>query len=186
MSVNQSVIVLDFGSQYSQLIARRIRECNVYSKIVSFKTSADEIRKEKPAGIIFSGGPASVYQDDAPKCDPEIFKLGIPILGICYGLQMTSHLLGGKVIKGTAREFGRAELEVLNDSELFAGLDRKLTVWMSHGDKVLAVPEGFSVIARTSNTEFAAVSDVKRKIFGIQFHPEVVHTPKGKKIIENF
>ncbi len=186
MSVNQSVIVLDFGSQYSQLIARRIRECNVYSKIVSFKTSAGEIKKEQPAGIIFSGGPASVYQDDAPKCDPEIFKLGIPILGICYGLQMTSQLLGGKVIKGTAREFGRAELEVVNDSELFAGLDRKLTVWMSHGDKVLAIPEGFSVIARTSNTEFAAVSDVKRKIFGIQFHPEVVHTPKGKRIIENF
>ncbi|MFA6568476.1 MAG: glutamine-hydrolyzing GMP synthase [Victivallales bacterium] len=186
MSVNQSVMVLDFGSQYSQLIARRIRECSVFSKIVPFKIRAAEIKKEKPAGIIFSGGPASVYQDEAPKCDPEIFKLGIPILGICYGLQMTSQLLGGKVIRGTAREFGRAELEVVNDSELFAGLDRKLTVWMSHGDKVLAVPEGFSIIARTSNTEFAAVSDVKRKIFGIQFHPEVVHTPKGKKIIENF
>jgi GMP synthase (glutamine-hydrolysing) len=179
-------MVLDFGSQYSQLIARRIRECSVFSKIVPFKIRAAEIKKEKPAGIIFSGGPASVYQDEAPKCDPEIFKLGIPILGICYGLQMTSQLLGGKVIRGTAREFGRAELEVVNDSELFAGLDRKLTVWMSHGDKVLAVPEGFSIIARTSNTEFAAVSDVKRKIFGIQFHPEVVHTPKGKKIIENF
>ena len=186
MSVNQTVIVLDFGSQYSQLIARRIRECNVFSKIVPFKISAAEIKEEKPAGIIFSGGPASVYQDDAPKCDPEIFKLGIPILGICYGLQMTSQLLGGKVVRGTAREFGRAELEVLNDSELFAGLDRKLTVWMSHGDKVLAVPDGFSTIARTGNTEFAAVSDIKRKIFGIQFHPEVVHTPMGKKIIENF
>ncbi len=186
MSVNQTVIVLDFGSQYSQLIARRIRECSVFSKIVPFKISAGEIKKEKPAGIIFSGGPASVYQENAPKCDPEIFKLGIPILGICYGLQMTSQLLGGKVVRGTAREFGRAELEVINDSELFAGLDRKLTVWMSHGDKVLAVPEGFSTIAKTGNTEFAAVSDIKRKIFGIQFHPEVVHTPKGKKIIENF
>ena len=180
MSVNQTVIVLDFGSQYSQLIARRIRECSVFSKIVPFKISAGEIKKEKPAGIIFSGGPASVYQENAPKCDPEIFKLGIPILGICYGLQMTSQLLGGKVVRGTAREFGRAELEVINDSELFAGLDRKLTVWMSHGDKVLAVPEGFSTIAKTGNTEFAAVSDIKRKIFGIQFHPEVVHTPKGK------
>lgn len=186
MSVNQTVIVLDFGSQYSQLIARRIRECNVYSKIVPFKISAEEIKKEKPAGVIFSGGPASVYQDHAPKCDPEIFKLGIPILGICYGLQMTCQLLGGKVVRGTAREFGRAELEVLDDSELFAGLEKELTVWMSHGDKVLSVPEGFSTIAKTGNTEFAAVSDVKRKIFGIQFHPEVVHTPKGKKIIENF
>ncbi len=186
MSANQTVIVLDFGSQYSQLIARRIRECNVFSKIVPFKISAGEIKKEKPAGIILSGGPASVYQANAPKCDPEIFKLGIPILGICYGLQITSQILGGKVVKGTAREFGRAELEVVADSALFAGLERKLTVWMSHGDKVLAIPEGFSAIARTGNTEFAAVSDDRRKIFGIQFHPEVVHTPKGKKIIENF
>ncbi|HCE43938.1 MAG TPA: GMP synthase (glutamine-hydrolyzing) [Lentisphaeria bacterium] len=183
---NQTVLVLDFGSQYSQLIARRIRECNVYSRIVPFRIGVDEVRKENPSGIIFSGGPASVYQKDAPRCDPEIFKLGIPILGICYGLQMTSHLLGGKVSKGTAREYGRAELEVLGKSDLFTGLEEKLTVWMSHGDKVLSLPEGFSPIAKTSNTEYAAVCDPSRKIYGIQFHPEVVHTPRGRKIIENF
>ncbi len=185
-NVNQTVIVLDFGSQYSQLIARRIRECNVYSRIVPFKISVAELKKNMPSGIIFSGGPASVYQKNAPKCDPEIFKLGIPILGICYGLQMTSFLLGGKVDKGTAREYGRAELEVLGNNELFNGLEKKLTVWMSHGDKVLALPDGFSPIAKTSNTEYAAVCDPSRKLYGIQFHPEVVHTPKGKKIIENF
>ncbi len=185
-AINQTVLVLDFGSQYSQLIARRIRECNVYSRIVPFRIGAEEVRKEKPSGIIFSGGPASVYQKDAPKCDPEIFELGIPILGICYGLQMTSHLLGGKVSKGTAREYGRAELEVVGESDLFTGLDRKLTVWMSHGDKVLELPPGFAPIAKTSNTEYAAVCDPSRKMYGIQFHPEVVHTPKGKKIIENF
>ncbi|MFZ2657886.1 MAG: glutamine-hydrolyzing GMP synthase [Victivallales bacterium] len=185
-AINQTVLVLDFGSQYSQLIARRIRECNVYSRIVPFRISVDEVRKENPSGIIFSGGPASVYQKDAPKCDPGIFKLGIPILGICYGLQMTSHLLGGKVDKGAAREYGRAELEVAGENDLFTGLEKKLTVWMSHGDKVLSLPPGFSPIAKTSNTEYAAVCDPLRKIYGIQFHPEVAHTPRGRKIIENF
>ncbi len=185
-SINETVLVLDFGSQYSQLIARRIRECNVYSRIVPFNMKASDIAKEKPKGIIFSGGPASVYQKDAPKCDPEIFNLGIPLLGICYGLQMTSHLLGGKVAKGTAREYGRAELEVVGENDLFHGLEKKLTVWMSHGDKVLAIPEGFAPIAKTANTEYAAVCNSARRMYGIQFHPEVVHTPKGRKIIENF
>jgi len=182
----ENIIVLDFGSQYSQLIARRIRECHVYSKILPFHSSAERIKAEKPSGIILSGGPASVYQDKAPKCDPAIFELGIPILGICYGLQLMVLTLGGKVARGKAREYGKAFLQKVGDDRLLDGIDGKFQVWMSHGDKVQELPKGFATVAKTTNTEYAAVSLPKKKFYGIQFHPEVVHTPRGKEIIKNF
>lgn len=186
MAKNETILVLDFGSQYSQLIARRIRECKVYSRIVPFSTPVEKIREEAPMGIILSGGPASVYQDNAPKCDPEIFNLGIPVLGICYGLQLTVMTLGGKVARGHAREYGKAEIEITGESSLLDGLPSPLQVWMSHGDKVTALPEGFVTTAKTTNTEFAAIRHTEKKIYGIQFHPEVVHTHRGTEIIRNF
>ena len=186
MAKNETILVLDFGSQYSQLIARRIRECKVYSRIVPFSTPVEKIREEAPMGIILSGGPASVYQDNAPKCDPEIFNLGIPVLGICYGLQLTVMTLGGKVARGHAREYGKAEIEITGDSPLLDGLPTPLQVWMSHGDKVTALPDGFVSTAKTANTEFAAILHTEKKIYGIQFHPEVVHTHRGTEIIRNF
>ena len=186
MAKNETILVLDFGSQYSQLIARRIRECKVYSRIVPFSTPVEKIREEAPMGIILSGGPASVYQDNAPKCDPEIFNLGIPVLGICYGLQLTVMTLGGKVARGHAREYGKAEIEITGESPLLDGLPSPLQVWMSHGDKVTALPEGFVTTAKTTNTEFAAIRHTEKKIYGLQFHPEVVHTHRGTEIIRNF
>ena len=186
MAKNETILVLDFGSQYSQLIARRIRECKVYSRIVPFSTPVEKIREEAPMGIILSGGPASVYQDNAPKCNPEIFNLGIPVLGICYGLQLTVMTLGGKVARGHAREYGKAEIEITGESPLLDGLPSPLQVWMSHGDKVTALPEGFVTTAKTTNTEFAAIRHTEKKIYGIQFHPEVVHTHRGTEIIRNF
>ena len=186
MAKNETILVLDFGSQYSQLIARRIRECKVYSRIVPFSTPVEKIREEAPMGIILSGGPASVYQDNAPKCDPEIFNLGIPVLGICYGLQLTVMTLGGKVARGHAREYGKAEIEITGEFPLLDGLPSPLQVWMSHGDKVTALPEGFVTTAKTTNTEFAAIRHTEKKIYGIQFHPEVVHTHRGTEIIRNF
>lgn len=186
MAKNETILVLDFGSQYSQLIARRIRECKVYSRIVPFSTSVEEIRAEAPAGIIFSGGPASVYQEHAPKCDPEIFNLGIPVLGICYGLQLTVMTLGGNVARGNAREYGKAEIEITGESPLLKGLPSPLQVWMSHGDKVTALPDGFIATAKTGNTEFAAIRHTEKQIYGIQFHPEVVHTHRGTELIRNF
>ena len=183
----QKILVLDFGSQYSQLIARRIRECRVYSQVIPFCTSAEKLAAEKPAGIILSGGPASVYAEGAPQIDPGIFELGIPVLGICYGMQVTIHTLGGRVAPGPAREFGRADMTVTAENDpLFAGVPREFPVWMSHGDKVVAYPAGTRVLARTANTENAAVVIGERKIYGIQFHPEVVHTQYGSTIIRNF
>lgn len=187
MDIKESIAVLDFGSQYSQLIARRVRECKVYSRIVSWDISAEELRKLNPNGIILSGGPASVYNDGAPMPDPKIFKLNIPILGICYGLQLTIKLHGGKVFKSEKREFGNAMLETDGKNKIFKGLNsRKTKVWMSHGDKVLELPDGFKPIARTKNTEFAAVVNPEINFYGFQFHPEVVHTPEGRKMIANF
>ena len=185
-SSKEVILVLDFGSQYSQLIARRIREVNVYSRIVPWKISAQEILAEKPSGIILSGGPASVYQPGAPQCDPGIFQLGIPVLGICYGMQLTVKTLGGEVRRGQAREYGRAEISRTQDSALFTDFPPTAQVWMSHGDKVSALPDGFRKLASSSNTEFAAMEDPVRRIYGIQFHPEVVHTPQGSVIIRNF
>ena len=183
----EKIIVLDFGSQYSQLIARRIRECHVYSQIVPFSTKAEKIAAENPAGIILSGGPASVYAPNAPKCDPAIFDLGIPLLGICYGLQLTIHTLGGRIERGCAREYGKALLKIRRRDDLFAGMPDTTTVWMSHGDKVSALPPaGAEVLASSDNTEFCAVKIKNREIYGIQFHPEVAHTPLGKTVIANF
>ena len=185
--MSETIIVLDFGSQYSQLIARRIRECRVYSKIMPYHTTAAAIRAENPKGIILSGGPSSVYSPNAPKCDPAIFELGIPVLGICYGLQLMIQTLGGEITRGKAREYGKAILDIVEPGELFMGLSPRIQVWMSHGDKVSKMPEGgFKVLGPSGNTEFCAVHMPSRNLYGIQFHPEVVHTPAGKRIIGNF
>ncbi len=185
--MSETIIVLDFGSQYSQLIARRIRECRVYSKIMPYHTKAEAIRAENPKGIILSGGPSSVYSPNAPKCDPAIFELGIPVLGICYGLQLMIQTLGGEISRGKAREYGKAMLDIVEPGELFMGLSPRIQVWMSHGDKVSKMPEGgFKVLGSSGNTEFCAVHMPSRNLYGIQFHPEVVHTPEGKSIIGNF
>ncbi|RUM58781.1 MAG: GMP synthase (glutamine-hydrolyzing) [Persephonella sp.] len=183
---HSGIIILDFGSQYTQLIARRIRELNIFSEILPFNATVEEIKKHNPKGIIFSGGPASVYQPDAPKPDEKVYQLGLPILGICYGLQVITDNFGGKVVKADRHEYGKAELEILDNSDLFSGLPKKIDVWMSHGDKVVELPKGFEPIAKTENSPFASVRDRNRKIWGVQFHPEVSHTPLGKEILKNF
>lgn len=180
------VIVLDFGAQYSQLIARRIRECKVYCELLPYDTSIETIAAMNPKGIVLSGGPASVYEDGAPECDPRVFDLGIPVLGICYGMQFMARTLGGEVISSEKHEYGRTELRVLDGSDLFAGLNPQLICWMSHGDVVTRAPQGFLVTAMTENTPVAAMSDIKRALFGVQFHPEVVHTPWGVEVLRNF
>lgn len=180
------IAILDFGSQYTQLIARRIREQRVYSEIIRFDTPAKELAKRRPSGIILSGGPASVLERGAPLCDPAIYRLGVPVLGICYGLQMTAKLLGGSVRPGKVREFGRARISVVRDAILFRGLPRKLDVWMSHGDQVETLPEGFKILAETGTCPVAAMADTRRDIYGFQFHPEVVHTPRGTELLRRF
>jgi GMP synthase (glutamine-hydrolysing) len=179
------VIVLDFGAQYGHLIARRIRECHVYSEILPHDTPLKDILARKPKGIVFSGGPNSVYDEGAPTCDPAIFEAGVPILGICYGMQLMARTLGGEVQAGAQREYGKTELTVINDGDLFEGLNPRLTAWMSHGDRVDQVPPGFIETARTSHA-LAAMSNPARKLFGVQFHPEVVHTPWGNEVFNNF
>jgi GMP synthase (glutamine-hydrolysing) len=185
-TVDEHIVILDFGSQYTQLIARRVRECHIYSSIVPYSMSAEALRDLHPSGIILSGGPASVYGESAPHCDRAIFDLGVPILGICYGLQLTTYLLEGEVVASSEREYGYAELEVLEGGDLFSGAPTMQKVWMSHGDKVKALADGFKPIARTENTELAAVANLERQIYGLQFHPEVVHTPHGFQILSNF
>ncbi|HPP75558.1 MAG TPA: glutamine-hydrolyzing GMP synthase [Armatimonadota bacterium] len=185
-AIKQLVLVLDFGAQYSQLIARRVRECKVYCEILPYDTPVEEIVRRQPIGIIFSGGPSSVYEDGAPTCDPRIYDLRIPILGICYGMQLMAYQLGGGVVSGARREYGKTELDVLDNGDLFQGLNPKLICWMSHGDAVQSPPPGFSVIARTSNSPVAAMSNPEKKLYGVQFHPEVVHTPWGIEVIRNF
>jgi GMP synthase (glutamine-hydrolysing) len=186
MEHTQSLLVLDFGSQYTQLIARRVRELGVYSEIHPFHYSIDHIQQLWPVGIILSGGPMSVYEKDAPKPDPHIFDLGIPILGICYGLQLFADNFGGKVNSAARREYGKADLLIDNNSDLFAGLDETTSVWMSHGDALSQLPDGFEPIAHSHNAPICAIRNLKKKMFGVQFHPEVVHTPDGKKILANF
>ncbi len=181
-----AILILDFGSQYTQLIARRIRENKVYSTIVPHNISVEQIKKISPKGLILSGGPASVYDDNSPKCDKNIFKLGIPILGICYGQQLLGQFFGGKVKRSKEREYGRAELFIDDHSDFFNGLAGNITCWMSHGDYVSVLPKGFVAIAHTLNTPNAAFASKDRKIFGVQFHPEVVHTSHGNQIISNF
>jgi GMP synthase (glutamine-hydrolysing) len=182
----QSIVILDFGSQYTQLIARRIREFNVFSVVLPCNVSWDEIQSYNPAGIILSGGPSSVYDADAPKVDDRVFSYDKPVLGICYGLQLITHKLGGKVSAAAKREYGHADVEVLNGSRLFQDVPQTLNVWMSHGDDAKELPPGFHLVARTPNAAIAAIEDPERKIFAIQFHPEVHHTKHGKDLLRNF
>jgi GMP synthase (glutamine-hydrolysing) len=180
------ILILDFGSQYTQLIARRIRENKVYSKIVPYNITPEEIASYNPKGLIFSGGPLSVYDKNAPLPHPEIFKCGLPILGVCYGMQVITQMLGGKVGKSKSREFGRAELFVDSNKDLFTNLSTNLTCWMSHSDHILDLPQGFVPIAHTLNAPVSAIANRHKKIFGVQFHPEVVHTQRGSQILINF
>ncbi len=183
------ILILDFGSQVTQLIARRVRENGVYCEIRPFSTPESEIRAFGPRGIILSGGPASVHEAYAPTISQNIFSLGVPVLGICYGEQLTCQLLGGKVEKSDHREFGRAMVEVADDCPLFSGVWNKgeeRQVWMSHGDRVISIPEGFRVVAKTPSAPFAAIANDTRRIYGVQFHPEVAHTPDGGKLLRNF
>src|SRR5437868_3600610 len=183
----ETIVILDFGSQYTQVIARRVRECNVYSVILRYDTPAKEIAALKPSGIILSGGPSSVYSKKAPLPDKAVFNLGLPLLGVCFGLQLLGHFLGGKVEKGEKREYGKGTLRVTDSfCPLFANLPESLQVWNSHGDKLTKLPKGFKSVAVTENSQFAAIENRERKIFGLQFHPEVAHTPRGKEIIANF
>jgi GMP synthase (glutamine-hydrolysing) len=180
------VIVLDFGAQYAQLIARKVRQCNVYCELLPHDTPLAELAKRQPRGVILSGGPDSVYAPGAPVPPKELFELGIPILGICYGMQLMCHLLGGAVTRGTKREYGKADLDVLSAAAVFRGLPETMTCWMSHGDSVTALPDGFHAIGRTANTAYAAVADTTRRLYGVQFHPEVTHTPRGLEVLRNF
>jgi GMP synthase (glutamine-hydrolysing) len=182
----EKILILDFGSQYTQLIARRLRELEVYCEILPFKASKKDILDAHPAGIILSGGPDSVHRAGSPRPDPFVFEAGVPILGICYGMQLLVQLHGGKVTPSKKREYGRADLEIVADSPLFADLPRHLQVWMSHGDSAERLDNGFRVDARTPSAPFAAISDQGKNWYGIQFHPEVVHTPLGARVLENF
>ncbi len=182
----QTVLVLDFGSQYTQLIARRIRENSVFSLVQPFDLTLEKIRALAPTAIVLSGGPQSVYSDTAPYCSPEIFNLGIPILGICYGMQLTAHFLHGKVEPADEREYGRAEIEVTADSPLFRETPATQQVWASHGDRILAVPPGFVITATSPSAPITAFENRERRCYGIQFHPEVTHTEAGAKILSNF
>ena len=181
-----SVVVLDFGSQYSQLIARRVRELNVYSELLPFDTPWSVIAARKPTAVILSGGPASVYEDGSPHPDPALWSGGIPILGICYGLHLMAQALGGEVVSFERKEFGPAVVSVTAQEGLFAGIEPEQSVWMSHGDSIARLPDGFRPTARTDSTPYAAVANAERKMHGIQFHPEVVHTKRGRDILRNF
>jgi len=180
-----TIVILDFGSQYTQLIARRIREFNVFSVVLPCTTSLDKVRELAPLGVILSGGPCSVYDADAPAADPAVLAMGIPVLGICYGLQFIAHHLGGKVVSAPAREYGHAEVNVIAETPLFRGLPETLDVWMSHGDHARELPEGFKLTAETANA-VAGIENVERGIWAVQFHPEVAHTRQGMELLRNF
>ena len=180
-----TIVILDFGSQYTQLIARRIREFNVFSVVLPCTVPLERVLELKPAGIVLSGGPSSVYDDAAPKADPKLLECGLPVLGICYGLQFMTHHLGGRVVPAAAREYGHAQVNVLEETALFAGLPATLDVWMSHGDHAEALAPGFRVTARTSNA-IAAIADEARQMWAVQFHPEVAHTRQGMELLRNF
>jgi GMP synthase (glutamine-hydrolysing) len=184
-SLTESIVILDFGAQYTQLIARRIREQNVFSVVLPCTAKLDEVKSYAPAGIVLSGAPWSVYDKDAPPADARLFELGVPVLGICYGLQFMVHTLGGKVRPANKREYGHAEVEVVAESVLFQGLPRKLPVWMSHGDEALELPPGFELTAKTAHA-VAGIQNVAKKWFAVQFHPEVHHTRQGTEILRNF
>jgi len=182
----ERVLVLDFGSQYAQLIARRVREHNVYCEIVRHNITADRIRELGPVGLILSGGPSSVYSPGAPQCDPELFQLGIPVLGICYGMQLACQALGGKVNNAPSREYGRAECQIDSPNELLEGISPLTQVWMSHGDQVANITEVFTSLAHTATCPYAAIKHRQLPVYGLQFHPEVTHTPEGSKLLANF
>lgn len=183
----QKILILDFGSQYTQLIARRIREAKVYCEIHPFNLSLQKIQAFSPKGIILSGGPASIYDQDAPLADPEVLNLGVPIFGICYGMQVITHILGGEVAKASNREYGSSNIS-FEDKTIFQGLNKneELRVWMSHGDRINRIPDGFRILASSENSPVAAMADLKKGFFGVQFHPEVAHTPDGPAILKNF
>jgi GMP synthase (glutamine-hydrolysing) len=183
---DEHVLVLDFGSQYAQLIARRVREQQVYCEIVRHDISANEVSRRKPQGLILSGGPASVYQPGAPRCDPALLRLGIPVLGICYGMQLACHALGGKVGSSPSREYGRAKCRLVADDPLTEGIPREIEVWMSHGDQVSEVSSDFHALAETETCGIAAVRHDQLPVYGLQFHPEVTHTSRGAEILRNF
>jgi GMP synthase (glutamine-hydrolysing) len=182
---DQTIVILDFGAQYTQLIARRIREQNVFSVVLPCTAKLDEVKSYAPAGIILSGAPWSVYDKDAPPADARVFELGLPVLGICYGLQFMVHTLGGKVRPAEKREYGRAEIDIVSDSILFQGLAKKLAVWMSHGDEALELPPGFELMAKT-HYAVAGIQNTAKRWYAVQFHPEVHHTPQGTQILKNF
>ncbi|MFO8032800.1 MAG: glutamine-hydrolyzing GMP synthase [Desulfohalobiaceae bacterium] len=188
MQKQDKIVILDFGSQYTQLIARRVREAGVYSEIHPYNISLQDLQALEPQGLVLSGGPASVCDSRSPRLDPGVLELGLPMLGICYGMQYLARALGGEVVPAEDREYGRAELQLVQDSMLWQGLeqDAGLQVWMSHGDKVLQPPPGFQVLARTEQVEVAAMADPGRRIYALQFHPEVSHTEKGEQILHNF
>ncbi len=181
----ETVIILDFGSQYTQLIARRIREVGVYCEIHPYNTSIETIQRLNPKGLVLSGGPSSVYENDAPHCSPDVLSLGVPVLGICYGVQLLSYFLGGKVESSSRREYGAAQVRQNGGNQLLAGLPSEFQAWMSHGDHVTAPPAGFEVTAQTDNA-LGAIEDNSRRLYGLQFHPEVAHTPNGKQVLQNF
>ena len=183
---NELILILDFGGQYNQLIARRVRECNVYSEVVPYNISIEKIKEKNPKGIIFTGGPASVFSEDSPKCSKEIFELGIPILGICYGMQLMTYTLGGKVAKANKREYGTTNVNIDNTSALFNGFDNVNGFLMSHTDYVDVVPDGFKNIGHTSSCPNAAIENTEKNLYGIQFHPEVYHSTEGTCLLRNF
>ncbi|EGJ34617.1 MULTISPECIES: glutamine-hydrolyzing GMP synthase [Moorena] len=182
----QMIVILDFGSQYSELIARRIRETNVYSEVLSYQTTAQQLQQLHPQGIILSGGPNSVYDDGAPLCDPEIWNLGIPVLGVCYGMQLMVQQLGGTVTRAKKAEYGKAALLIDHPTELLSNVRDHSTMWMSHGDSCVTLPDGFEVLAHTQNTPCATIANYHKKLYGVQFHPEVVHSTDGLALIRNF
>jgi GMP synthase (glutamine-hydrolysing) len=186
MALGEEIVVLDYGGQYSQLIARRVRDCGVFSELLPHHVPLDEVKRRKPRGIILSGGPASVYAQGAPKLDRGLLELGVPVLGICYGMQLLVHELGGKVEQAEVGEFGRSELHVTEPGVLLKGMPKEQTCWMSHRDTVFEPPPGFTALASSSASPVAAVEDAKRGVYGIQFHPEVVHTPYGQEILTRF
>lgn len=182
----QIIVILDFGSQYSELIARRIRETQVYSEVISYRTSAEQLKLINPQGIILSGGPSSVYDAGAPQCDPGIWDLGIPVLGVCYGMQLMVKQLGGEVVKSDLAEYGKAAIQIDDPTDLLTNVAENSTMWMSHGDSCTQLPTGFELLAHTENTPCAAIADHQRHLYGVQFHPEVVHSIDGFALISNF
>ena len=180
------VLVIDFGGQYNQLIARRVRECGIYCEIIPYTYTLEQIKEKDPKGIIFTGGQHSVYGEDTPRVDKGIFELGVPILGICYGDQLMAHVLGGKVTTAITREYGKTEINLDSSSRLFKGIDEKQICWMSHTDYIAEAPEGFKIIGQNNVCPVAAMENVEKNLYGVQFHPEVEHTPFGQKMLQNF